>query len=194
MVAAIGCLFVAGVVCAAEPFNYFVNDWSVVSLTDYNRGTRISTQNGLVISGDNERKEHEGDVTVRIRFGRKLELLSRKQNKTWLDGWIPVVSFAAMDGDMQYNFKIWATPLPTMKDWKKAYDWPTELFDPDDPPKREPPKRIVLHLPKSRPLVKPAKGIEVVYRSDQKKRWDWPTIVKLYKKCKTFVPLSNFIK
>ena len=59
MVAAIGCLFVAGVVCAAEPFNYFVNDWSVVSLTDYNRGTRISTQNGLVISGDNERKEHE---------------------------------------------------------------------------------------------------------------------------------------
>lgn len=126
MVATIGCLLVAGVVYAAEPFNYFVNDWSVVSLTNYNHGTRISDKNELVIWQRRQKNWRDTRITVRMRFGRKLELLSRKQNKTWLDGWIPVVSFTAMDGDMQYNFKIWATPLPTVKDWKKVYDWPTE--------------------------------------------------------------------
>ncbi len=51
-----------------------------------------------------------------------------------------------------------------------------------DPPKRQPPKRIVLHLPKSRPLIGSLPGVEVVVRSDQKKRWDFPTVVKLYSK------------
>jgi hypothetical protein len=119
-------LFMSGSVGAEEPFNYFFNDWNVVSLTDYTRGTRISTTNGLVISGDHERKEHEGDVTVRIKFGEKLSPLSRRQEKTNLDGWIPVIRFTAREGDMQYDFRIWATPLPTVKDWKAAYNWPTE--------------------------------------------------------------------
>ncbi len=51
-----------------------------------------------------------------------------------------------------------------------------------DPPKRQPPKRIVLHLPKSRRLVGSLAGVEVAVRSDQKKRWDFPAIVKLYRK------------
>ncbi len=63
-----------------------------------------------------------------------------------------------------------------------------------DQPSREEPKRIVLHLPDSRPLLKPVKGVEVVYRSDQKKRWDYPTIVKLYKQGKTYVPLGKLIE
>lgn len=50
-----------------------------------------------------------------------------------------------------------------------------------DPPKRNPPKRIVLTLPKSRPLIGSLQGVEVVQRSDQKKRWDFPTVVDLYK-------------
>ena len=32
----------------------------------------------------------------------------------------------AGDGPVWYEFKLWATPLPTVKDWKKAYDWPAE--------------------------------------------------------------------
>jgi hypothetical protein len=49
-----------------------------------------------------------------------------------------------------------------------------------DPPTREKPRRIVLYLPQSRPLVGTLEGVQVVARSDQAKRWDFPTVVKLY--------------
>ena len=47
-------------------------------------------------------------------------------------------------------------------------------------PVRNPPKRIVLHLPKSRPLVGTLSGVDVVVRPDQKTRWDFPTVIKMY--------------
>ena len=50
-----------------------------------------------------------------------------------------------------------------------------------EPPKRTAPARIVLHLPKSRPLVGRLPDVEVVARSDQKQRWDFPTIVETYR-------------
>ena len=50
-----------------------------------------------------------------------------------------------------------------------------------EPPKREKPKRIVLHLPKSRPLEGDLPGVEVIYRNDQTRRWDFPGVVKLYR-------------
>ena len=49
-----------------------------------------------------------------------------------------------------------------------------------DPPKRNPPKKIVLRLPRSRPLLETPAGIEVVERPDQKQRWDYPSIVELF--------------
>jgi hypothetical protein len=49
-----------------------------------------------------------------------------------------------------------------------------------DPPKRQPPKRIVVHLPKSRPLIGSIEKVEVLVRSEQEKRWDFPTVVQLY--------------
>lgn len=48
------------------------------------------------------------------------------------------------------------------------------------PPTQRPPRRIVLHLPKSRPPIEPVKGVEVMTRPDQKARWDYPTVVELY--------------
>ena len=48
-------------------------------------------------------------------------------------------------------------------------------------PTRQPPKRIILHLPKSRPLLKSVKGVEVTYRSDDTKRWDFPTVIEAYR-------------
>ncbi len=51
-----------------------------------------------------------------------------------------------------------------------------------DPPKRQPPKRIVLHLPRSRPLVGTLAGVETLSRSNQTHRWDLPTVVDLYQK------------
>ncbi len=51
-----------------------------------------------------------------------------------------------------------------------------------DLPRRNPPRRIVLHLPESRPLLGKVDGVEAVTRSNQKKRWDFPTVVALYKK------------
>ena len=32
----------------------------------------------------------------------------------------------AADGAVRYEFTIWAAPLPTVKDWQAAFNWPTE--------------------------------------------------------------------
>lgn len=46
---------------------------------------------------------------------------------------------------------------------------------------RQSPRQIVLHLPQSRPLVEPVKGLTVVSRPNQRNHWDFPTIVQLYR-------------
>ena len=46
--------------------------------------------------------------------------MSRKQTKTLLKGWMPIILLSANDGAVRYDFTLWATPLPTVKDWKKA--------------------------------------------------------------------------
>ena len=45
-------------------------------------------------------------------------------------------------------------------------------------PVREQPKRVVLHLPKSRPLAAAVPGLVVAPRANQKQRWDFDTVVK----------------
>jgi hypothetical protein len=47
-------------------------------------------------------------------------------------------------------------------------------------PTREPPKRIVVHLPESRPLLNPVNGVSTARRPDQKLRWDFSTVVEKY--------------
>ncbi len=49
------------------------------------------------------------------------------------------------------------------------------------PPARQKPKRIVLYLPRSRPLMGTLSGVDLVVRSDQKKHWDFPAVVELYR-------------
>ena len=102
---------------AYEPFDYFQNSWTVIGLKDYKDGTPITPDNELILAG--------GDK-LQIRFGKELTPLSRKQTKTLLEGWLPVILLSAQDGAVRYDFTLWATPLPTVKDWKKAFDWPTE--------------------------------------------------------------------
>jgi len=102
---------------AAEPFDYFQNSWNVIGLKDYRDGTRVTPENQLVLSGNRR---------VRIRFGRALTPLSREQTKTLMDGWLPVILLTARDGPVRYEFTIWATPLPWVKDWKSAFDGPGE--------------------------------------------------------------------
>jgi hypothetical protein len=50
------------------------------------------------------------------------------------------------------------------------------------PPRRQPPKRVVLHLPKSRPPVGLPKGVTVAFRPEQSRRWDWPAVVEAYQR------------
>jgi len=102
---------------AAEPFDYFANSWSVIGLKDYKDGTRVTPANELLL---------EGKKKVRVRFGRDLTPLSRRQTKMLLEGWLPVVLISAQDGRVRYDLTLWTTPLPTVKDWQKAFDWPTE--------------------------------------------------------------------
>jgi len=102
---------------ADEPFDYFRNSWNVIGLRDYEHGTRLTPDNKLLLADEAE---------VRIRFGQELAPLSRRQIKTLRDGWLPIILIAAEDGPVRYDFTLWATPLPTVKDWQKAFDWPTE--------------------------------------------------------------------
>ena len=102
---------------ADEPFDYFRNSWNVIGLKDYAQGTRLTPDNRLLLAAGRE---------VQIRFGRNLQPLSRQQVKTLLDGWLPVILLTAHDGDVRYDFRLWATPLPTVSDWQKAFDWPSE--------------------------------------------------------------------
>jgi hypothetical protein len=102
---------------AEEPFDYFVNSWNVIGLKDYNNGAQITPSNELLLSG--------GDK-LQLRFGKELTPLSAKQIKTLREGWMPVILLSAQDGAIRYDFTLWATPLPTVKDWRKAFDWPSE--------------------------------------------------------------------
>jgi hypothetical protein len=102
---------------ADEPFDYFQNSWNVIALKDYNDGTRVTPDNELLLAN--------GDK-AQLRFGKALTPLSRKQTKTLLHGWMPIILLSAQDGAVRYDFTLWATPLPMVKDWRKAYDWPTE--------------------------------------------------------------------
>ena len=78
---------------------------------------RITPDNSILLANKS---------VLRFRFGENLTPLSRRQTKTALEGWLPVMLLSAHDGDIRYDFKFWATPLPTVKDWRKAFDWPTE--------------------------------------------------------------------
>jgi hypothetical protein len=102
---------------AGEPFDYFRNSWNVIGLRDYRSGVRVTPDNRLQLGEGRE---------AQIQFGTSLTPLSRKQTKTLLEGWLPVILLQAEDGGVRYEFTLWATPLPTVKDWLKAFDWPTD--------------------------------------------------------------------
>lgn len=102
---------------AEEPFDYFRNSWNVLGLKDYDDGARVTPDNKLLLA--------EG-VQVRLRFGGDLTALSRRQTKTLMDGWLPIVLLHAEDGPVRYEWTLWATPLPTVEDWQAAFDWPAE--------------------------------------------------------------------
>jgi hypothetical protein len=102
---------------AEEPFDYFRNNWNVIGLKDYRRGTRITPDNCL---------ELDRGAEARIRVGRTLFPLGRAHSKTLRDGWLPIILITAQDRAVQYDITLWATPLPTVSAWRKAFDWPTE--------------------------------------------------------------------
>jgi GH15 family glucan-1,4-alpha-glucosidase len=112
---------------AEEPFDYFDNSWSVIGLKDYARGTRITPDNRLMVGTSVGTDAKEADkASVRIRFGRDPVPLGREQTKVLKDGWLPVNLLTAQDGPVRYEFTMWATPLPSVKDWRKAFDWPVD--------------------------------------------------------------------
>ncbi|HTQ09827.1 MAG TPA: discoidin domain-containing protein, partial [Fimbriimonadaceae bacterium] len=53
-----------------------------------------------------------------------------------------------------------------------------------DPPKRNLPARIVLHLPANRPLLHPVPGLAVEMRKPQSERWDFAAVVAKYRQLK----------
>ena len=102
---------------AEAPFDYFANSWNVIGLKDYRSGARLTPSNELLLGGG---------AKLTLRFGRELTPLGAGPVKTCLDGWMPVILVTAREGDVRYDFTLFATPLPTVKDWRAAFDWPTE--------------------------------------------------------------------
>ncbi|NQT37993.1 MAG: hypothetical protein HQ581_10915 [Planctomycetes bacterium] len=105
-----------GPATAEEPFGYFRNDYNVIGLKDYESGTRVTPENTLLLAGKR---------TAVLRCGGQLTPLGRK-TKTAADGWMPIMLIAAEESGVRYDFTLFATPLPTVDDWSKAFDWPTE--------------------------------------------------------------------
>jgi len=99
------------------PFDYFQNSWNVIGLKDYDNGTRVTPANELLLADK---------VLLRLSCGPKLTPLSRRQTKTLVDGWLPVVLLAREEDGVRYEYTLWATPLPSVKNWRAAFDWPTE--------------------------------------------------------------------
>ena len=97
------------------PFDYFRNNWSVVGLKDYERGTRVTPDNQLLLAGRDR---------VTISIGDSLAPLSRRQGKTLEEGWLPVVLLTAAEAGVRYDFAVWASPLPSVPDWQKGFDAP----------------------------------------------------------------------
>jgi hypothetical protein len=104
---------------AGQPvdFDYFTNNWNVVGLKDYKFGSRITPNNELVLAAK---------TPVEIRIGADRTPLSRENPKLAMDGWMPIILVTAEERSVRYEVSYWATPLPDVKDWKKAFDWPTE--------------------------------------------------------------------
>lgn len=100
-----------------EEFDYFSNNWNVVGLKDYIHGSRITPSNELVLANK---------VPVQIRLGPEGRALTREDPKLALHGWMPVIVVQAKQEAVDYEVKYWATPLPDAKDWRAAFDWPTE--------------------------------------------------------------------
>jgi len=97
--------------------DYFENNWNVVGLKDYRHGSRITPSNELWLSGR---------TAVQTRVGPHLTPLSRRNGKRAMDGWMPIIQVHADDGPVRYDVTFWATPLPDVQDWQKAFDWPTD--------------------------------------------------------------------
>ena len=100
-----------------EGFDYFANNWNVVGLKDYIHGSRITPDNEVVLSGK---------TVIQVRIGDKRRPLSRAHGKLAMDGWMPIILVEAVEGPVRYEIAYWATPLPDVKDWRKAFDWPIE--------------------------------------------------------------------
>ncbi len=119
--------YARGESAGAEPFDYFSNSWAVVGLKDYPHAARITPENKLMIGTPAGTSEKEADkATVQIRFGDSLSPLGPQHTKRLMDGWLPIVLISAQDGAVHYEFACWATPLTTVKDWPRAFDWPAE--------------------------------------------------------------------
>ncbi|MDH4239079.1 MAG: hypothetical protein OEW48_05920, partial [Phycisphaerae bacterium] len=100
-----------------EGFDYFANNWNVVGLKDYIHGSRITPDNEVVLSGK---------TVIQVRIGANRKPLSRAHGKRAMDGWMPIILVEAVEGPVRYEIAYWATPPPDVKDWQKAFDWPTE--------------------------------------------------------------------
>ena len=104
-----------------KPFDYFYNSWNWVGLRNYRELARVTPDNAIHLEGKKE---------LRFKYGQNpvgnLKRISRRHIKTALDGYLPVLQFSAEDGPLRYDFKYWATPLPTVKDWRTAFDGPAE--------------------------------------------------------------------
>ena len=112
--------FIAPVGLSSEsppvPFDYFTNSWQVIGLPDYRDGTRVTPENELLLAGG---------ARLRLGFGQPATGLSHTQTKTLREGWLPIVHLVSVNQGVHYAWTLWATPLPTVANWRAAFAGPT---------------------------------------------------------------------
>jgi hypothetical protein len=98
-------------------FDYFKNSWNVIALKDYRDGTRVTPANELLLAGG---------LKLRLSLGSPPSALGPGPTKVLLEGWLPVILLQTNRNGIRYELSLWATPLPSVRDWRAAFDWPTE--------------------------------------------------------------------
>jgi len=100
----------------AEPFSYFVNDWTVIGLKDYPDGTRISPTGELLLADG---------LICRPLIGQTLTPLDRRLSKTLRDGYLPIVQWRFVLNDaIEYTLEMLA--CPSAGGVADDFDWPRE--------------------------------------------------------------------
>ncbi len=97
-----------------EPFDYFSNNWTVIALKDYERGTRVTPEGAWIL---------DDGVVCKPFIGPDKSFLNAQVSRTLANGHLPIVLFDfVLNHELHYTIEMFA--IPWIRDWRAAYEGP----------------------------------------------------------------------